>query len=329
MIRLEAEPSEGSTEYKLHLLLRPRRAFLSTSTSDQAPKSPQPLREEPYPPKGGLRSVASSTPVQSVQMPSNQSRQARLQQLTTQLLWRLQQSSPFHSCSTASLVLPNLTEATAKLGSPSKPATLLPGLEESQGALYEIGVSDDGSFVGLAEDELDESLTNLKAMAASLGCVVDVLRKVIVGHCKWTDLGQTSKNGPTKVNTDNLWVVEALVRPELDKVAEKSPSQTSSQPASVIPRPTPSGSGAAQPEISGGGVEQLRISLTGPTNSGKSSLLGTLTTSTLDNGRGKSRLNLLKHRHEIASGVTSSVAQELIGFRHARSVETAQDPIKL
>lgn len=62
-------------------------------------------------------------------------------------------------------------------------------------------------------------------------------------------------------------------------------------------------------------TQQLRITLTGPTTSGKSSLLGTLSTATLDNGRGKSRLSLLKHRHEIESGVTSSVAQELIGYK--------------
>jgi GTPase len=62
-------------------------------------------------------------------------------------------------------------------------------------------------------------------------------------------------------------------------------------------------------------IEQLRVSLIGATMSGKSSLLGTLSTATLDNGRGKSRLSLLKHRHEIASGMTSSVTQELLGFR--------------
>ena len=62
-------------------------------------------------------------------------------------------------------------------------------------------------------------------------------------------------------------------------------------------------------------TEQLRVTLTGPTMSGKSTLLGTLTTSTLDNGRGKSRLSMLKHRHEITSGITSSVTQELLGYR--------------
>jgi GTPase len=68
---------------------------------------------------------------------------------------------------------------------------------------------------------------------------------------------------------------------------------------------------------------QLRITLTGPTTSGKSSLLGTLSTATLDNGRGKSRLSLLKHRHEIVSGVTSSVAQELIGYKDDRVINYA------
>ena len=62
-------------------------------------------------------------------------------------------------------------------------------------------------------------------------------------------------------------------------------------------------------------TEQLRITLTGPTMSGKSTLLGTLTTSSLDNGRGSSRLSMLKHRHEITSGITSSVTQELFGYQ--------------
>jgi GTPase len=321
--KLEAEPFEGSTEYKLHLLLRPRKAFSSISTSNKASEAPGSQQAEVPPPKGRLRSTMS-VPPQSAQPPSIQSRQVRLQQLTTQLLWRLQQSSPFHSCSTASLVLPKLPEATPRLGVPSKPATLLSGLEESQGALYEIGVSDDGSFVGLTEDELDESLVNLKAMAASLGCVVDILRKVIVGRCTWTDAGQTADSGLASVKTDDLWVVEALVRPEMEGVGNSSiayPEHTAGTTTRAL-----SGPGMAQSVSFATRVEQLRISLTGPTTSGKSSLLGTLTTSTLDTGRGKSRLNLLKHPHEIASGITSSVAQEVIGYREVLSAGEIQRP---
>ncbi len=290
------------------------------STSNQISGS---QHSDAYSSKAALRtnSLAPSLPVQP---PSTLSRQTRLQQLTTQLLWRLQQSSPFHSCSTASLVLPNLPEATPKLGVPSKPATLLPGLEESQGALYEIGVSDDGTFVGLIQDELDESLTNLKAMAASLGCVVDVLRKVIVGRGEWSDLEQSMDGSPTEIHVDNLWVAEALVRPDLEHSTQHSRTGSSSNLTPTIPHETLNGHEVSQPEISRSKVVQLRVSLAGATTSGKSSLLGTLTTSNLDNGRGKSRLNLLKHRHEIASGVTSSVAQELLGYRKQHEVEVSE-----
>jgi GTPase len=220
----------------------------------------------------------------------------------------------------ASLVVPSLPEATPKLGIPSRPAGLLPGLEESQGALYEIGVSDDGTFVGLVEDELEESLTNLKSMAASLGCVVDVLRRVIVGRCEWKDSRQSADDSLAQNHAEDLWVAEALVRPDL----EMSPRPARTSPASKLTLPvsheTLNGLEVQQPEISRSKVVQLRVSLTGATTSGKSSLLGTLTTSMLDNGRGKSRLNLLKHRHEIASGVTSSVAQELVGYHEKRSI---------
>ena len=211
-------------------------------------------------------------------------------------------------------IIPSLPEATTKLGISSKPATLLPGLEESQGALYEIGVSDDGTFVGLAQDELDESLTTLKTMAASLGCVVQVLRKVIVGQCEWSDTRQAVDSSTTKNHVDNLWVAEALVRPDLETYTQTRGAASTSNLAHFRTVETVHGLETTQPEISRSNVVQLRVSLIGATNSGKSSLLGTLTTSTLDNGRGKSRLNLLKHPHEISSGVTSSIAQELIGY---------------
>ncbi|KAL3460426.1 hypothetical protein BJX64DRAFT_263070 [Aspergillus heterothallicus] len=304
--KLEPEPQEGPTEYKLHLLLRPRRPYVSISTGNLVGGS--------YHSRASL-STSGPAPGSSVEEPnlkylhvrSMDSRQQRLQQLTTQLLWRLQQSSPFHSSTTANLVLPVLPEATPRLGATQKPLRLLPGLEESQGALYEIGVADDGTFVGLIQDELDESLTNLQAMAASLGCKVEVLRRVVVGNCEWLeDLGTEE---PGKVHNESLWVAEALVSPDWDYYRMDIPkvelledmSTVNSQPSSM-------------PEGSSSTTEQVRVSIAGPSTVGKSSLLGTLTSSILDNGRGTSRLGLLKHRHEISSGVTSSVAHELIGY---------------
>ncbi|KAI8843606.1 hypothetical protein BC829DRAFT_295626 [Chytridium lagenaria] len=59
---------------------------------------------------------------------------------------------------------------------------------------------------------------------------------------------------------------------------------------------------------------EIRVAILGGVDAGKSTLLGVLTHSELDNGRGKSRLNLLRHRHEIVSGRTSSISQQIIGF---------------
>jgi GTPase len=307
--RLEPEPQEGPTEYKLHLLLRPRRNFISSSTGSYVSGSQHP---KAYLAASGPRVGSNAMSIRPTPAPSSQTRQARLQHLTTQLLWRLQQSSPFHSSSTANLVLPVLPEATPRLNALADAAKLLPGLEESQGALYEIGVSDDGTFVGLIEEEMEESLTNLKAMAASLGCVIEVLRKVIVGDCEWTEAPSGEEQADWKTHKDKLWVAEALVRPNLDSSAEITRVTSSLR----LDEYGPSTSDAdPTTEIAQSKTEQLRISLTGSSTSGKSSLLGTLSTSTLDNGRGKSRLSLLRHRHEIASGITSSVAQELIGYR--------------
>ncbi|KAI1660181.1 hypothetical protein F4813DRAFT_351216 [Daldinia decipiens] len=286
--RLEAEPQDGPIEYKLHLLLRPRRIYNKMSTTLRVSGSQQsrPLRESKHPRQGGLPLAAS-----------NQTRQNRLHHLTTQLLWRLQQSSPYHSNARRELILPKLPEDIADLTALEKPQQLLPGLEESNGALYEIGVADDGTFVGLTKDEMDESMTTLKVMAASLGCRVEVQRMKAVGNCEWSD--STSGLGD-KVRIADLWVAEALVMPVMN-TRNSTDGQQKSQLDSTARR------GVSV-------TEQLRISLIGPTTSGKTTLLGTLSNGTLDNGRGSSRINLLRHRHEVVSGRTSSIAQELIGY---------------
>ena len=316
IVKLEAEPQDGPTEYKLHLLLRPRRSFSSTSTglyvsgSHQSKTRVSPSSKTLSTPKLAHRGSSSTPPFQA--------RQKRLEHLTTQLLWRLQQSSPYHSSSTVKLVPPALPETGPILGPPANTGKLLPGLEESRGALYEIGVSDDGVFVGLTRDEMDESLINLRAMSASLGCKVEILRTVIVGDCQWTESSQEKEGIPVEmVRNEKLWVVEALVLPDTSSHSSQdapvSPLEAQKHSASSIIK---SGDGVLQTEDSQ--TEQLRVSLTGSTTSGKSSLVGTLSTSALDSGRGKTRLHLLRHRHEIESGVTSSVAPELIGYHSSK-----------
>ncbi|XP_074663149.1 GTP-binding protein 2-like [Tubulanus polymorphus] len=58
----------------------------------------------------------------------------------------------------------------------------------------------------------------------------------------------------------------------------------------------------------------LRLAVLGNVDAGKSTVLGVLTQGELDNGRGRARLNLFRHLHEIQSGRTSSISHEIMGF---------------
>ncbi|GAA6028485.1 hypothetical protein JCM8097_007051 [Rhodosporidiobolus ruineniae] len=65
------------------------------------------------------------------------------------------------------------------------------------------------------------------------------------------------------------------------------------------------------------GAEQLietRVAVVGNVDAGKSSLLGVLTRGQLDDGRGKARVSLFRHKHEIETGRTSSAGNEITGF---------------
>lgn len=54
--------------------------------------------------------------------------------------------------------------------------------------------------------------------------------------------------------------------------------------------------------------------LTDAVDAGKSTMLGVLVKGDLDDGRGKARVNLFRHKHELESGRTSSVGMEIMGF---------------
>ena len=58
----------------------------------------------------------------------------------------------------------------------------------------------------------------------------------------------------------------------------------------------------------------VKVTVAGSVDSGKSSLLGVLTTGKNDNGRGSVRLSIFNFKHEVISGRTSSVAHHILGF---------------
>ncbi|XP_026480874.1 GTP-binding protein 2-like [Ctenocephalides felis] len=59
---------------------------------------------------------------------------------------------------------------------------------------------------------------------------------------------------------------------------------------------------------------EIRVAVMGSADAGKSTLLGVLTQGQLDNGRGRARLNMFRHLHEVQSGRTSSISHEILGF---------------
>uniref|UniRef100_A0A1I8N6Q4 Tr-type G domain-containing protein n=1 Tax=Musca domestica TaxID=7370 RepID=A0A1I8N6Q4_MUSDO len=58
---------------------------------------------------------------------------------------------------------------------------------------------------------------------------------------------------------------------------------------------------------------EIRVAVVGNVDAGKSTLLGVLTHGDLDNGRGHARQRLFRHKHEMESGRTSSVGNDILG----------------
>lgn len=132
-------------------------------------------------------------------------------------------------------------------------------LREGHGeALYEIGVEDDGTALGLSASDLQSSLQNLAEMARRLNAEISVL-------CE-----RQGKEGK---------VVEMLVR-----------------------------------ELREDKYSDVRIAVCGALGSGKSTLIGVLCFGQLDDGDGFVRVDCFKHPHELISGQTSSITQEIMGF---------------
>ena len=72
----------------------------------------------------------------------------------------------------------------------------------------------------------------------------------------------------------------------------------------------------------------IRVAVVGNVDAGKSTLIGTLTSSLLDDGRGSSRTSIMKHRHEIESGRTSTSSTHLMGFRSTGEAIGAKDTVR-
>jgi GTPase len=68
-------------------------------------------------------------------------------------------------------------------------------------------------------------------------------------------------------------------------------------------------------------VKEIRVAVIGNVDSGKSTLVGVLTKCTLDDGRGSARQLVFNYSHEKENGRTSSITQEIMGFKGNTQIE--------
>ncbi|KAF9929536.1 hypothetical protein BGZ67_006271 [Mortierella alpina] len=166
--------------------------------------------------------------------------------------------------------------------------------EGSGETLFEIGVEEDGTPMKLNDTEYQTALSTVRTAAAAVGAEVAVMFEKSAGD-------STAPSIPDSQDKDTSPILtESSVSPAAD--ADQSLFKSSY----VMVRKTPKS------------VEELlelRVAVVGNV----STLLGVLTKGVLDDGRGKARVNLFRHKHEIESGRTSSVGMEIMGF-DAKSV---------
>lgn len=147
-------------------------------------------------------------------------------------------------------------------------------------------------YLGLDDDEIDEKdlllcLDRLDIIASEIPCKSSILH------------------------------VEGLSSVPRDKVKEDSTPSPSSPPTSR--RKTSKTCSASVlfrlcPESMQDLLLEIRVAVVGNVDAGKSTTLGVLTKGTQDDGRGKAREDLFRHKHEATTGRTSSVGLEIMGF---------------
>ncbi|RYP59423.1 hypothetical protein DL769_008540 [Monosporascus sp. CRB-8-3] len=159
-------------------------------------------------------------------------------------------------------------------------------LEGHGEAVFDLGFENNGDSMRLTHEEWDTALERLVDTAKKLRADCDVLLTKGVGG--EVEAESTANGKELKDCTGKILIRQA--------------------PATVE------------------NVIETRIAVVGNVDAGKSSMLGVLVKGDLDDGRGKARVNLFRHKHEIETGRTSSVGMEIMGFDTTGNVVTSDTP---
>ncbi len=71
-------------------------------------------------------------------------------------------------------------------------------------------------------------------------------------------------------------------------------------------------------------LKEIRLAVIGNVDSGKSTLVGCLTKGIKDDGRGYARKFVFNYQHESETGRTSSIAEEIIGFKDGKMIHSGR-----
>ncbi|KAF5130406.1 GTP-binding protein 1 [Metarhizium anisopliae] len=161
-------------------------------------------------------------------------------------------------------------------------------IEEGMGeTVFELGYENNGDSMNLTADDWNTAYKRLAAAAKAAGADCELLlTKNVGGELE----AESTANKPDKGGGCNGKILIRRVPTNVEDVIE------------------------------------TRIAVVGNVDAGKSSMLGVLVKGDLDDGRGKARVNLFRHKHEIESGRTSSVGMEIMGFDSVGKVITSDTP---
>ncbi|KAJ2115392.1 hypothetical protein IW146_002351 [Coemansia sp. RSA 922] len=190
-------------------------------------------------------------------------------------------------------------------------------LTEDRGeVMFEIGLEADGSSMDLTDDDVAKvtaTLTKVVQMpqvASFVQLLVDTGAPAAALQFEKTfarefSLAQTESTPAAKSKRAGQAKAANAIEQEKDMPTPAVPSSVKGRTVYYLIRRKPDG------------VEQIlevRVAVVGNVDAGKSTMLGVLTQGRLDDGRGKARVALFRHQHEIESGRTSSVGLEILGF---------------
>ena len=169
-------------------------------------------------------------------------------------------------------------------------------IDEGNGeTLFELGLEDNGEPMGFTKDECSVAWGRLRSAAKTLSADCKILLS------KHAGLGEEVESAGGK---DQSATAKVMVRRRPDTVDDV-----------IELRIAVVGNGKLEHALHCCRRGTRGLTLQGASvDAGKSTMLGVLVKGSLDDGRGKARVNLFRHKHEVESGRTSSVGMEIMGF---------------